>query len=158
MKSLFKLLIIGIILITNSTAYSISLLLKGSMSYYVDISHLTGEAGSNLKTRYTTDSNAVEIKVQSTKNDWMISVQLVTGYWHPDISVGIRRTSDGWGDINSWVYGGMEWLTLDQTSKTFFLGSQRRAGLYIQGEIDGMSLNVPPDSYSCAVVYTIVEI
>jgi len=142
----------------GSASAAISISLAGLWSETVDASDLAGGAGSNLISTYESASNQVSIDVSGTAGDsdtWRVDVKKTDTSWHSDLHLSLRRTSDGSG--SGTIAGGASYQEATETFGEFFSGSGDRASINVQLKITGVSVNVPADSYSATVYYTVVD-
>ena len=126
----------------------------GNWFLTINAANLLSGAGSDLQAVYQSADNQVTIDVTKVSKDWSVTIQSVPSYWHADLSLYVRRRSDGSGP--GLISGGLAWQQVTAISQTFFEGNKRRIGIEIQYSLRGVSIHVPPDTYSCSVVYTVV--
>lgn len=133
----------------------------GSWSEAVDESDLTAGPGSNLASEYQSASNEFSIRIQGfgasrkNPNSWRLDVRRSDANWHANLSVFVRRTSNGSGTGS--ISGGTSYQTVTGTDQTFFQGSNDRNGVRVQAKVGGVSLSVPPSTYQTSIVFTIVD-
>ena len=142
----------------GSASAAISISLVGVWSETVDESDLAGGAGSDLISTYESASNQVSIDITGTTGDsdaWRIDVKKTDTSWHSDLHLSLRRTSDGSGSGS--ITGGTSYQEATDTFTEFFSGSGDRTGINVQLKITGVSVNVPTDTYSTTVYYTVVD-
>jgi len=133
----------------------------GSWSETVDESNLTAGPGSNLTSEYESSSSEFRIRIQGfgtnrrNPNSWRVDVRRSDATWHANLSVLVRRTSNGSGTGS--ISGGTSYQAVTGTDQTFFQGSNNRNGVRVQAKVGGVSLSVPPNTYRTSIVFTIVD-
>lgn len=86
----------------NYPAQALDISVSGSWSWTINANDLISGAGSNLKSSYESDSNAVSINISGATSDtdkWRVDVSKIDTYWPSNFTLYIKRTSDGvgWG-------------------------------------------------------------
>jgi hypothetical protein len=128
----------------------------GSWSETIDGSDLQSGAGSDLIDTYESQSDQIIIDITGAGMDsWRVDVSKVDGNWHGNFQLYVRRTSDGIGvgPIN----GGTTYQEVTDTDQSFFDSQQSRTDIHVQLKLEGVSIQIPPDTYSTTVYYTVVN-
>jgi len=89
----------------------------------------------------------------NTSRSYRISVRRADTNWDNRLSFYVRRTGNGSGRGS--IFGGTDFLLLDNFDRTFFEGFFTRSSIPIQYEFRNLSVLVPADGHTSAVVYTI---
>ena len=129
--------------------------ITGSWSLVIDASDLQSGPGSDLEPQYASADDQIIVDIIHTNRRWSVTVHGVVNHWHNDLSVYLRRRSDGSGP--GWISGGTCWQKVSLTPQYFFQGNKRRTDIDVQCGLDGVSIQVPPDTYSGSIIYTVVE-
>ena len=153
-KNIHISVLFGIVMIcTILPAQSISII--GSWNLSIDGSDLQAGAGSDLNPRYMSAEDQVVMDITNTNRYWTVTIQGVPFNWHSNLFLYVRRRSNGRGP--GWIGGGTNWQQVSTTPQHFFQGRRRRVAIAIQYGLTGVSIQLPPDTYSGSIVYTVVE-
>jgi len=139
-------------------AAAISIDAAGGVSDTISAADLTAGAGSDLAPVYPSAGNAVVLGITETAgvgDSWRVDVKMTTGTWHGNLDLAVKRNSDGSGGGS--VSGGATFLLLSAADQEFFSGAGDRSGIRIHLRLSGVSVQVPPDTYSATVTFTVVD-
>ena len=134
---------------------AIQVTVTGNWTLVIDETDLQAGPGSDLNPQYSSASDQITVNITNTGKNWTVYIQGSFSNWHSDLSLDIMRTSNGTGPGT--ISGGTSWLQVTSSSQQFFIGSKRRDNVYVQCRLNGMSVQIPPDTYTATVIYTIVE-
>ena len=67
----------------------------------------------------------------------------------------VKRTGDGSG--SGAVHGGSSYVVVETSDTDFFEGSGDRTDITVQYKVSGISINVPPGTYSTVITFTVVD-
>lgn len=151
-------LIFGIIFLAGK-AEAIDITAVGSWNLSITSADLVAEAGSDLKSDYESAADAISISISATagaSDYWRIDVKKVDTNWQGNLILYIKRTSNGTGGSVSGGAAAYQEVTDSNTS--FFSGSDDVNGVKAQLKLSGVSIQVPIDTYTTTVYYTIVDI
>lgn len=140
-------------------AQAIDLTTAGSWTRIITTSDLQGGAGSDLIASYTSAVSEVSLSITGTTDaadNWRIDVRRTDDTWHDNLTLRIRRTSDGIGP--GFVTGGDAYQAITLIDAPLFSGAGDRTGVTLQLQLSGMSVNVPAATYSTTITYTVVDI
>ena len=157
-KFLIFIIIFGLISIDKKVQTQ-DITVTGSWFLTIDASDLQSGAGSDLVDTYTSTSNAVQVDITGTAgstDSWRVDVRKSDSNWHSDFRLRVRRTSDGTGSGS--ISGGDSFITVTNSDKVFFSGSGDRTGIDVQLRLRYVSIQIPPDTYTTTVHYTVVDI
>jgi len=124
----------------------------------IDVSDLTGGAGTDLTGDYYTPIDEYSVTVTNCVDKWdawRVDVRKSDTSWHSDLVLHIKRTGEGSGP--GMVTGGTDYQTVTDLDAAFFNGEGGRSGMYVQIWVSGMSVQVPPATYSTNIVLTVVD-
>ncbi len=76
--------------------------------------------------------------------------------WHGNLVLSVRRTGNGSGSRAP--IGGETYQAVSLADTTFYSGAGNHANVPVQFMISGVSVQVPPNSYSTTVTFTVVDI
>ena len=98
------------------------------------------------------------INTAGTKN-WRVSVRAsYDSNWPADVTLYIRPSAEGRGDSESSPVGVGVYVAVTTSDNIFLESKSDTTGIPIQYKLSGLSLSVPPGSYSTSVSFTVVEI
>jgi hypothetical protein len=137
----------------STSARAQSITVTGSWPVEVDASDLVAGAGSDLAAAHTSPADQVTLDVYGV-GPWTVQVRRVDSGWHGDLTVWVRRTSDGSGEP---VSGGTAWQELSATWTDLFTGGAGwTTGITAQLQVLGPTLSTPPDAYATTLEYRIL--
>ena len=93
----------------------------------------------------------------SADDQWLVDVKKADTTWHNNLHLYIQRTSDG-DAPPSRISGGGSYQEMLVTDQEFFSGEGNINGIEAQLKLDGVSVQIPPDTYSTIVCFTVVDI
>jgi len=130
----------------------------GSWSLSIDASDLVAGAGSDLIDTYESASDEVHIDISvwgRGSRSWRVDVRKSDSSWHGNYHLYVRRTSNGsgWGSIS----GGTSYQEVTDTDQSFFSGNWGRSNIHIQLRLSGVSVQIPPNTYTTTVIYTVTS-
>ena len=144
---------------TAQTAHAaISITVTGAWFERIDKNDLISGAGSDLKSAYTSVSGQVSIDISGTAGPtdaWRVDVRKLDDNWNNNLHPYVRRTSDGSGGS---VSGGASYQSVTDINTSFFSGFGDVTGIKVQLRLTGVSIQIPPSSYSAVLYYTVVDI
>jgi len=155
LKRKFAILILlwGLIFLANK-AEALDIIVTGDWSETINVSDLISGAGSDLIDSYESASNAVSLSISGTTGTWRIDVKRVDTTWHGDFILYVKRTSDGTG---GGVSGGTAYQEVTGSDLSFFSGSDDVSGINTQLKLSGVSIQIPADTYTTTIYYTVVD-
>lgn len=71
------------------------------------------------------------------------------------VTLYVKRTEDGSG--SGTVRGGTSYTAVETSDVDFFDGCGDRTGITVQYKVSGISVNVPPGTYSTVITFTVVD-
>lgn len=143
----------------SEAAKIISIDVTGDWSVTIDASYLQAGAGSDLRSSYESAGDAALLTIVGTQNKhdvWQVDIRRTDTTWPSDLTLSVRRTGAGTG--NGGISGGAAYQEIGTTDTEFFSGTGDRSGIPLQFKLEGMSLQVPPNTYSTTITYTVVDI
>ena len=164
MKITTKVLIVFMVCALTLTAkkvQAINITITGSWLLTIDASNLQAGAGSDLIDTY---ESASDVKIsraggreEKDWRNWRVDVKKTHTNWHSNFLLEVIRTSDGTG--RGTISGGnTSYQEVTDAYKSFFSGLGDRRGVHVRLELSGVSVQVPPDTYTTTVYYTVVEL
>jgi len=140
---------------SGGICWAISIAVTGNWSETIDSTDLQDGAGSDLISTYESAINAVSIDISATVGNWGLDVKKTDTNWHSDLHLHVKRTTDGTGSGS--ISGGGTYQDVTDTDQNFFSGFLDRSMINIQLELTGVSIQVPPDTYTTTVYYTVSD-
>lgn len=153
----FALLLTTVLL--SPAAYAINLSSNGSNSFNIGSSDLSGGAGTDLVDTYYSGLEDVRISITGSDwNYWQVTAKLSQNTWDSNLTVAVKRTSNGSTAGGGFVENGTDYLVLTTNEQNFFNGRRDHQLVGIQTRLSNVSLQVPPrDDYSAGIVFTVRE-
>jgi hypothetical protein len=136
-------------------AYAADIVATGGWNRTIDSSDLTSGAGSDLNPAYESASGATTLDVVAAAG-YRVDVRQSTGTWDAAMTLYARRTSAGTGSGS--VSGGDTYQEITTVDAEFFSGDSDRTGVDVQYRVDGLSIDVSPDTYMTTVSFTITDL
>ena len=112
-------------------------------------------AGNDLPNTRESATNAISINITSTSGNWSLTVEKIDSKWHNNLHLYVKRTSDGTPSGN--ISGGSSYQEVENTAQPFFNGNGDKSNVSVQLELTGISIQVPPDTYTTTVRYTVSD-
>jgi len=154
-------LILTLIILSDygaGSAAAMDIMGSGMWSPTIGASDLTAGAGSNLTGSYQSNSDQVLISISNTMgydDNWRVDVRRSDTNWHSNFVLSVRRTGDGTG--GGLIAGGGSYQSVGISDGAFFSGAGDRSDITIQLEISGVSIQIPPATYSTSIIFTVVD-
>lgn len=130
----------------------------GTWSPTAGPSDLIAGAGSDLTSSYQSISDQLLLAISNTSgndDNWRVDVRRSDTNWHASFVISVKRTGDGIGGGS--IAGGSAYQSAGVSDAAFFSGAGDRDGIPIQLQISGVSVQIPPDTYSTAIIFTVVD-
>lgn len=156
--SLLGLILVIISIYSIRPATAMDLTASGTWSPTTGASDLAAGAGSNLIGSYQSNPDQVTLSVFATSgntDNWRVDVRRSDTNWHGNLVLSIMRTGDGIGGGS--IAGGFAYQSVGAADSAFFSGAGDRSAIPIQLEISGVSVQIPPSTYSTTVIFTVVD-
>ncbi len=116
------------------------------------------QPGEGFPTLSETSNNInIDIKKLSKNAYWTVSVNKNDINWNNQVKIFVRRTSGGSGHGSGSVYGGLNYIQINNLSSTFITGDKKVNDIDIQYKITGVDVTLPADDYYTDIVYTLYE-
>jgi len=153
-RAVFVVLVVLILIPIKTGAIQISV--TGSWTRTIDAADLQGLAGSDLNPVYESATNQIGIEIRQTSANWSVDIKKIDTNWHGNFHLFVRRTSNGNGSGS--ISGGTTYQEVTDVDQAFFSGFRVRTFIDIQLRLEGVSVQVPQDSYTTTLYYTVTEI
>ncbi len=128
------------------TAAAVSITVIGHWEPSIVVRPLTAGRESGLQSTYESAVNQIRLRISGSAGNWKVSVRKEDTNWHPNLVLKIRKSSGKDKPI----------VTVQNTNMEFFSGD-RDTNAHLQLTLEGVSVEVPPDTYTTTVIYTITE-
>jgi len=148
--------VIALFIFITVETVAIQISVSGSWTRTIDAADLQGLAGSDLNPVYESANNQIGIDIRQTGTNWRVDIKKVDTNWHGNFHLFVRRTSNGNGSGS--IAGGTTYQEVTDIDQAFFSGSLTRNFMDIQLRLEGVSVQIPQDSYMTTVYYTVTEI
>jgi len=150
--ALLLLAVFSLLKIVEAAAVNIN----GIWSLTIGVGNLQGGAGSDLTSTYQSPSGQITMDVvPGGKKAWGISVARVDSSWNANFVLSVMRTGSGSG--TGTVSGGTTYLTITTTTQTFVTGTGSLTGIPLQEQLGGVSVSIPPATYSTTIQFTAAD-
>ncbi|MDI3543419.1 MAG: hypothetical protein PWP57_1024 [Candidatus Atribacteria bacterium] len=139
--------LIALFLLFPGVSLAISIAATGGWSETIDKDDLVSGAGSDLKSSYESASGATLLTISGCTGDtdtWKVRVSRTDYNWHSNFVLYVRRGEDDYQAITT-------------TDSDFFSGAGDTANIALQYKLTGMSVQIPPATYSTTITYTVVD-
>lgn len=153
-KILFVLFIAISVLFPSGTG-ALDIAATGGWSETINASDLVSGAGSDLTGTYTSTNSATRLRITNATNNadtWRVDMQRTDSTWHNDFTLSIIRRIN-----NPKLSGGSSWTEIRTATDTFLLGRGNFNRINCRYRLQGMSVNIPPNTYITTVTFTIVD-
>ncbi|MBI2569939.1 MAG: hypothetical protein HYV63_23285 [Candidatus Schekmanbacteria bacterium] len=138
---------------------AISITADADWSPSVGAADLQAGPGSNLAALKLSPPGHVVIEITGTTGNfdfWQVDVHRVNFGWHPSLGIAVKRMGPGAGP--GAVNGGLIPVDVTLTPTNFFSGRGDRVAIPIEVSINGISVAIPPATYTTRVVFTVIDI
>ena len=136
--------------------FAIAITVTGSWSETINENDLQGGPGTDLVSTYESAADEIIIDIYDTGvPSWKVEVHKVDTNWHANFTLSVRRTSDGSGGGS--INGGLTYSEITDTDSQFFTGQDDRSNVDCQLQLEGVSVQIPPDTYTTTVYYTVSD-
>lgn len=129
----------------------------GNWTETIDASDLIAGAGSNVTSQYESVTGSTTLDIVNTAGgSWRIVARRSDGTWHGNLTLFVRRTSDGSGSGS--VLSGASYVQLSTLDTEIFTGTGDRTNIAVQLKLTGMSKDVSPNTYSSGIIFTVTSL
>lgn len=136
---------------------AIDIAVTGNWVFSVGAGDLAGGPGSDLIPEKESASSLITQSVSDAWFlTWRVDVSRSGGTWDPNLRLWIRRTNNGTGGFGG-VNGGLSYVEITAIARAYITGWWNRSGITHQEKVSGLSVNIPPGTYSTTVVWTVVQ-
>jgi len=141
--------------------YAISVDINGSWTETVNKYNLMAGTGSDLSNQIESSGDSINVDITfstSADDTWRIDARRSDTNWNSNLGLYLRRSNDGvTGVYAGSISGGTVYQELMNTDLQFFIGSGDRVNVNLQFMVSGMSLQIPPGTYSTTLYLTVVD-
>lgn len=145
-------------ILLSQTVEGIDLAEVGNWSRTVDANDLLAGAGTNLISTYESNSDQGLLTISGTTGDadnWRVDVRKSDISWNNNLTLSVKRTGSGSGTGS--ISGGGAYQAVGDTDSALFSGSGDRINIPMQLQLSGISVSIPPGTYSASIIYTVVD-
>lgn len=119
----------------------------------IDENDLLAGTGSTLISTYESNNSQSFITILGENGkDWRVDIRKSDQTWDNNFRIYARRTG-GTG-----ITGGTTYQEITDIDMYFFNGSDNKFLIPIQYRLEGVSLQIPADSYSIIIYYTLIDL
>lgn len=144
--------------LSGLSACAVDVYATGGWNLTVDSSCLVGGAGSGLIESFESGLDASMINITGTSGSadaWRVRVRKSDALRLHGVTLYVKRTGDGSG--SGIISGGTSYTAVETSDADFFDGCGDRTGIAVQYKVSGISINVPPGTYSTVITFTVVD-
>ena len=149
----------GMIFLCPAPARAIDISVTGSWnSVVINQANLSAGAGSDLFPYVESSSNQGLMSISNTGglgDNWRVDVRRSDSVWDTAVAISVLRSGDGSGPGS--LFGGTGYVTIGTTDSTFFSGAGDCADIPLQFKLNGLSIDVAPNTYSTTLTFTVVD-
>jgi len=98
------------------------------------------------KSNFKSASDQIRLRITGSKGRWKVYVRKRDTNWHSNFVLKMRKISGQSKPV----------ITVEDTDREFFSG-ERDGNFDLEIVLEGVSVAVPPDTYSTTVIYTVTE-
>jgi hypothetical protein len=151
------LILLAMLVLIAIAEATVSITVTGSWSLSIGQANLTGGAGTDLTSTYTSATDQATLGVSGAgSHSWRIDVLRMDTTWHANLHLWVKRTNNGTSGTGTYS-GGTTFLEVTTTTQTFMTGYANRDGFTLQFQLTGVSTAVPAASYSTTIRYTVTQ-
>ncbi len=152
MNSLIRRCILGLSLC--AAAHAADIVATGSCVETISSADLISGAGSGILNPES-GSGVTTLSVSSTIETWRVKARLSNGSWNGNVSIWVKRSSNGSGSGS--IAGGTGYIQLTSTDQELFSGTLDRSSISLQMKVTGLTPLVPPGTYQSPIIFTVVS-
>ncbi len=146
-------LVLLIMLALGGLARGADLIASGSWNENITAANLVSGAGSDLAPQFESIPGVTTLTISNAPGSWTLRVRLSGSGGHGDVTVLVKRTSDGTGSGS--IADGSAYLALTGSDTTLFSGSEARSNISLQFKLTGLSRSVSPGTYLSSIIFTV---
>lgn len=129
----------------------------GNWSETIDASDLIAGAGSNVTSQYESVTGSTTLDIINTAGgSWRIVARRADSTWDVNLSLFVRRTSDGSGP--GAILSGTSYVQLSALDTEMFTGTGDRGTVAVRFKLTGVSKDLSPNIYSTGIIFTITAL
>jgi len=125
----------------------------GSWTETITAANLVAGAGSDLQSSYESTSGTTTVSVHGPPGNWTVLARRGAGSWHSNVTLYIKRTSDGVG--TGTISGGEAYVELTGSDTAIFTCTNQRISVAMQYKLTGVSCDITPSTYSAPIIFTV---
>jgi hypothetical protein len=141
----------GLQLIAGSAFADLSV--NGNWVERVTSANLTKGAGSNLIHEFVSAPGGTTLTISNLPpgSTWRLFARKADSTWKDKLLIHVRRTSGG----SATIKGGDAYIQITNADTEIFSGTGNQAVIALQTKLSGMSIKIPPDTYSTSLIFTL---
>jgi hypothetical protein len=158
MRGRFLYFIAIIFVLLSPTGWGLGIGSTGDWYLTIGSADLVSGPGSNLPSYFESASNLISIDITGAIDDndnWRVDVKKTDGTWNIALHLNAYRTNDGSGTGS--ISGGTSYQEITSTDSQFFNGRGDRSDITVRLKMSGISVTLPPATYSTTVTFTVVD-
>jgi hypothetical protein len=134
-------------------ARSANLTSSGDWTTRIGVADLVAGAGSDFKSQFESVSGVTTLTISNAPGAWSLRVHIGGGGGSSDVTVWVKRTSNGSGSGS--ITGGSEYMAVTGSDVELFSGSGNRSSISLQYKLTGLSRKVSPTAYLSSITFTV---
>ena len=154
----FAFVTVAFLILSGPSACAVDIYATGGCNFIIDSSCLVGGAGSDLMKSFESKLDATVINITGTGGSgdaWQVRVRKSGVSKLHGVTLYVKRTGNGSG--SGTVSGGSSYVAVETSDTDFFEGSGDRTDITVQYKVSGISIKIPPGTYSTVVTFTVVD-
>ncbi|MFT5724531.1 MAG: hypothetical protein ACI9JN_001650 [Bacteroidia bacterium] len=115
------------------------------------------QAGDNYTVKSESKQDGVKLDIKKLKRQayWRVTVCKTDINWNNKVEIYVRRTNSGNG--NGSVWGCTNYTRIRNIPQTVMQGYGALNNIYLQYKLNGISIDLPANTYYTDIVYTLYE-
>ena len=149
MNTLFRNLLLAFATLGTASAADVTTI--GSWTESVTAANLASGAGSDLAPLESVSGTTI-LNLTSTAGTWHLKARLGPGQWNSNLTIWVKRVSDGSG--SGTISGGSAYVQLAAADTEIFGGLSDRNNIALQFKLTGLTRRVTPSTYNSSIIFT----
>jgi len=137
---------VGLALLAQQPAEALSITVIGHWNPDIIVQPLSAGPDAGPKSTYKSAVNQIRLRISDSSGGWRVYVRTEDTNWHKNFVLKVRKTS---GEDKPTI-------TVGDTDTLFFSGT-KDTNCTLQLFLEGVSLEVSPDTYTTTLIYTVTD-
>jgi hypothetical protein len=129
--------------------------IKGDVEFSFNYSNIKAGEDYSLETESKRDGVSLSINKLKRQAYWRVTVCKTDINWNNKVKIYVRRTNSGSG--NGSVWGCTNYTRIRNMPQTVMQGYGGLNNIYLQYKLNGVSVDLPSNTYYTDIIYTLYE-